>query len=135
MISIFHFRNARLIILVTLILSACRALAEQPSLNHAILSGELHYTRIPHDYWGHTFESARALGLNTVSTYVFWNIHEKQPGNFDFSGNADIAKFCRLAQAEGLQVIIRPGPYVCGEWDLGGLPWWLLKRLILGVRL
>jgi len=69
----------------------------------------------------------RALGLNTVSTYIFWNAIEPQPGQFDWTGQNDIAEFCRLAQKEGLKVIIRPGPYVCGEWDFGGLPWWLLR--------
>ena len=93
----------------------------------AIRSGELHYARIPREYWAHRLRMAKALGLNTVSSYVFWNLHEPQPGQFDFTGNADVAEFCRAAQREGLYVILRPGPYVCGEWDMGGLPWWLLK--------
>lgn len=92
-----------------------------------IRSGELHYARIPREYWPHRLRMAKALGLNTASTYVFWNLHEPQPGQFDFTGNADVAEFCRAAEREGLYVIVRPGPYVCGEWDMGGLPWWLLK--------
>ena len=73
--------------------------------------------------------SCKALGMNTLCLYVFWNLHEQQPGKFDFSGNKDIAKFCRLAQKHGMYVIVRPGPYVCAEWEMGGLPWWLLRTL------
>lgn len=74
------------------------------------------------------------MGLNTISTYVFWNLHELRPGQFDFLGNADVAEFCRAAQREGLQVILRPGPYVCSEWEMGGLPWWLLKTADIRLR-
>jgi beta-galactosidase len=77
---------------------------------------------------------AEALGLRTVSTYVFWSLHESEPGKFDWSGESDVAEFCRLAQREGLQVLIRPGPYVCSEYDFGGLPWWLLKDRDMRVR-
>src|SRR6266498_3221910 len=63
-----------------------------------IRSGEMHYPRIPREYWQHRLRMARAMGLNTVSTYAFWNLHEPHPGQFDFAGNADIAEFCRLAQ-------------------------------------
>src|SRR5437899_12815605 len=99
-----------------------------------IRSGEMHYPRIPLEYWQHRLRMARAMGLNTVSTYAFWNLHEPQSGQFEFAGNADIAEFCRLAQREGLKVILRPGPYVCGEWDFGGLPWWLLKDPKMRIR-
>src|SRR5262245_60353595 len=85
-----------------------------------ILSGEMHYPRIPREYWRDRFRKARAMGLNTVSTYVFWNLHEPAPGRYDFVGQHDIAAFIRAAAAEGLHVIVRPGPYVCAEWDLGG---------------
>jgi beta-galactosidase len=77
---------------------------------------------------------AHAMGLNTVCAYLFWNVHEPEPGQFNFSGDADVAAFCRLAQAEGLKVILRPGPYSCAEWDFGGLPYWLLKIPDLKVR-
>ena len=77
---------------------------------------------------------ARAMGLNTVSTYVFWNLHEPTPGRFDFSGNNDVAAFIRDAAAEGLHVIVRPGPYVCAEWELGGYPAWLLADPALVLR-
>jgi beta-galactosidase len=92
-----------------------------------IRSGEMHYPRVPRGYWGHRLKMIRALGLNTVSTYLFWSEHERRPGQFDFTGNLDVAEFCRVAQQEGLKVIVRPGPYVCAEWDMGGLPAWLLK--------
>jgi beta-galactosidase len=91
------------------------------------ISGEMHYVRIPKEYWRHRLRMARAMGLNTVSTYVFWNVHEPEPGTYDFSGRHDVAAFLRTAQEEGLHAILRPGPYVCGEWDFGGLPAWLLK--------
>ena len=99
-----------------------------------ILSGEMHYPRIPREYWRARFRMARAMGLNTISTYVFWNLHEPTPGKFDFSGNNDVAAFVREAAAEGLQVIVRPGPYVCAEWELGGYPAWLLADPSLVLR-
>jgi beta-galactosidase len=91
-----------------------------------IISGEMHYARIPRAYWRDRLQKARAMGLNTISTYAFWNLHEPKPGIYDFSGQLDVAEFIREAQQEGLHVILRPGPYVCSEWDLGGLPAWLL---------
>jgi beta-galactosidase len=91
-----------------------------------IISGEMHYPRIPHEYWRHRFGMARAMGLNTISTYVFWNVHEEQPGRFDFSGGKDVAGYVRIAAECGLDVVLRPGPYVCAEWEFGGLPAWLL---------
>ena len=92
-----------------------------------VISGEMHYQRIPREYWRERFRMAKALGLNTVTTYVFWNVHEPQPGVYDFSGNNDVAEFVREAQQEGLWVILRPGPYACAEWEFGGYPAWLLK--------
>src|ERR1700674_5343577 len=83
-----------------------------------IISGEMHYPRIPREYWRDRMKKARAMGLNTISTYVFWNLHEPRPGVFDFTGQNDVAAFVRTAQEEGLYVILRPGPYVCSEWDL-----------------
>jgi len=91
-----------------------------------IISGEMHYARIPRKYWRDRLKKARAMGLNTVSTYVLWNVHEPKPGVYDFSDGADVAEFIRMAQEEGLYVILRPGPYSCAEWDLGGFPAWLL---------
>jgi beta-galactosidase len=99
-----------------------------------IIAGEMHYPRIPRAYWQHRMRMARAMGLNTITTYVFWNLHEPRPGEFDFSGNNDVAAFIRTAQEEGLHVILRPGPYVCSEWDFGGLPWWLLSDTTIVVR-
>jgi beta-galactosidase len=92
-----------------------------------IIAGDMHYVRIPREYWRARLKMAKAMGLNTITTYVFWNAHEVVPGQYDFSGQNDIAEFIREAQQEGLYVILRPGPYVCSEWDLGGLPAWLLK--------
>ena len=92
-----------------------------------IRCGEIHAARVPPEYWRHRLQMARAMGLNTVCAYLFWNLHEPQPGQFNWSGQADVAEFCRLAQQEGLWVILRPGPYSCAEWEMGGLPWWLLK--------
>jgi beta-galactosidase len=92
-----------------------------------LLSGELHYARIPREYWHARLKMAKAMGLNTVATYVFWNIHEPTPNHFDFSGNNDVAAFIKAAQEEGLWVILRAGPYSCAEWDFGGFPAWLLK--------
>lgn len=93
-----------------------------------IKAAEVHYPRIPREYWEHRIKMCKALGMNSLCLYVFWNLHEQTPGKFDFSGNNDIAAFCKLAQNEGMYVIVRPGPYVCAEWEMGGLPWWLLKK-------
>jgi beta-galactosidase len=92
-----------------------------------VISGELHYARIPREYWHARLKMARAMGLNTIATYVFWNIHEPTPGHFDFSGNNDLAAFIKAAQEEGLYVLLRAGPYSCAEWEFGGFPAWLLK--------
>ncbi|HEY8993268.1 MAG TPA: beta-galactosidase [Lacunisphaera sp.] len=93
-----------------------------------IRCGELHAPRVPREYWRHRLRMVKAMGLNTVCAYLFWNLHEPRPGEFDWSGQADAAEFCRVAQEEGLWVILRPGPYACAEWEMGGLPWWLLKH-------
>ena len=99
-----------------------------------IVSGEMHYPRIPREYWRARLKMARAMGLNAITTYVFWNLHEPTPGTYDFSGNNDVAEFIREAQQEGLWVILRPGPYVCAEWEFGGYPAWLLKDPTTVVR-
>ncbi|MCD8071628.1 MAG: beta-galactosidase, partial [Alistipes sp.] len=84
-----------------------------------------HYSRIPHEYWKHRLEMLKALGLNSVATYVFWNHHETEPGVWDFEGDKDLRKYIETAAEVGLNVILRPGPYACGEWEFGGYPWWL----------
>jgi beta-galactosidase len=99
-----------------------------------IKAGEMHPARIPHEYWADRLRMAHAMGLNAVSIYVFWNQHEPREGEFNFTGDADIAQFVQLAQKEGLWVIVRPGPYCCAEWEFGGIPWWLLKQKDLKVR-
>ncbi|ACO31564.1 glycosyl hydrolase, family 35 [Acidobacterium capsulatum ATCC 51196] len=93
-----------------------------------IISGEMHYERIPRAYWKARLQMAKAMGLNTIATYVFWNLHEPEPGKFDFSGNADLAQFIRDAQQTGLKVLLRAGPYSCAEWEFGGFPAWLMKN-------
>ncbi|WP_299233727.1 beta-galactosidase [uncultured Bacteroides sp.] len=99
-----------------------------------VKAAEVHYPRIPQPYWEQRILSCKALGMNTLCLYVFWNLHEQEEGKFDFSGNNDIAAFCRLAQKHGMYVIVRPGPYVCAEWEMGGLPWWLLKKQDVQLR-
>ncbi|HLE34108.1 MAG TPA: glycoside hydrolase family 35 protein [Bacteroidota bacterium] len=99
-----------------------------------IFSGEMHYTRIPQAYWRDRMLKAKSMGLNTICTYVFWNVHEPTRGEFTFEGNLDIRKFIQTAQETGLYVLLRPGPYVCSEWDFGGLPAWLLKDPEMKIR-
>ncbi|MBO2007474.1 glycoside hydrolase family 35 protein [Hymenobacter negativus] len=99
-----------------------------------MISGELHYPRIPREAWRSRLKMAKAMGLNTIGTYVFWNAHEPQPGKYDFTGNNDVAAFVKMAQEEGLWVILRPSPYVCAEWEFGGYPYWLQNIPGLKVR-
>jgi hypothetical protein len=99
-----------------------------------ILAGELHFQRIPREYWKDRLLKARAMGLNTVCTYVFWNLLEPEPGRWDFDGRNDLAAFIETAQDAGLWVIVRPGPYACAEWDFGGLPIWLLRIPDIKIR-
>ncbi|WP_223285020.1 glycoside hydrolase family 35 protein [Hymenobacter qilianensis] len=99
-----------------------------------MISGELHYPRIPREAWRHRIRMAKAMGLNTIGTYVFWNAHEPEPGKYDFAGNHDIAAFVKIAQEEGMWVVLRPSPYVCAEWEFGGYPYWLQKDKSLVVR-
>lgn len=99
-----------------------------------VKAAELHYPRIPKPYWEHRIQLCKALGMNTICLYVFWNAHEPQPGIYDFTGQNDLAEFCRLCQKNGMYIILRPGPYVCAEWEMGGLPWWLLKKKDIRLR-
>ncbi|MFN8251880.1 MAG: beta-galactosidase family protein [Ferruginibacter sp.] len=99
-----------------------------------MISGEMHYPRVPREAWRQRMKMAKAMGLNTIGTYVFWNLHEPQKNKFDFSGNNDIAAFVKTAQEEGLWVVLRPSPYVCAEWEFGGYPWWLQNEKGLEVR-
>ena len=105
---------------------------QQPIQIH---SGEMHFARIPKEYWQHRLRMMKAMGLNTVATYVFWNYHETAPGVWDFkSESRNIREYIQLAQKEGLMVIVRPGPYACAEWEFGGYPWWLQKEPSLVIR-
>ena len=99
-----------------------------------MISGEMHYPRVPREAWRARMKMAKAMGLNTIGTYVFWNLHEPQKGKFDFTGNNDVAEFVKIAREEGLWVILRPSPYVCAEWEFGGYPYWLQNEKGLVVR-
>lgn len=99
-----------------------------------IISGAIHYFRIHPDYWEDRLTKLRACGFNTVETYTCWNLHERREGEFDFSGMLDIGRFIETAEKLGLYVIVRPGPYICSEWEFGGLPSWLLRYPGMGLR-
>ena len=99
-----------------------------------IISGAIHYFRVPRAYWNDRLRKLRALGCNCVETYIPWNLHEPRPGAFDFTGELDVAAFLKEAQDLGLYAIVRPSPYICGEWEFGGLPAWLLKEDDMVVR-
>jgi beta-galactosidase GanA len=100
-----------------------------------IISGEMHPARIPVEYWRHRIQMAKAMGCNTIAAYIFWNYHESEPGVFDFqTGNHNIAQFIKIVQEEGMFLMLRPGPYVCAEWEFGGLPSYLLRIPDIKVR-
>jgi beta-galactosidase len=99
-----------------------------------ILSGAVHYFRVLPVTWRDRLEKMRLFGLNTIETYVAWNLHEPRPGEFHFEGRLDLVQFIETAAELGLKVILRPGPYICSEWDFGGLPAWLLKDPNMQVR-
>ena len=93
-----------------------------------LICGEMHYSCIPHEYWRDRLKRTKAMGLNTISTYVLGNFHKRQPDIFDFKGQADLSHFIKLTQEESLYVLLRPGLYVCAEWDFGGYPYRLLNE-------
>ena len=93
-----------------------------------IISGAIHYFRIVPEYWQDRLEKLKAMGCNTVETYIPWNMHEPKKGEFHFEGMLDIERFVKTAQELGLYVILRPSPYICAEWEFGGLPAWLLAE-------
>ena len=99
-----------------------------------VIAGAIHYFRVPAEYWRDRLLKLKACGFNTVETYIAWNMHEPKEGVFDYSGMLDIEKFLDIAQELGLYAIVRPGPYICSEWDFGGLPWWLLKNDSINLR-
>lgn len=101
---------------------------------HRILSGALHYFRVHPDAWADRIRKARLLGLNTIETYVAWNVHSPERGVFDTIGQRDLGRFLDLVEAEGMHAIVRPGPYICAEWDNGGFPAWLFRMPGVGVR-
>lgn len=100
-----------------------------------IISGEIHPARVPREYWRHRIRMAKAMGCNTIAAYIFWNYHEAEPGVFDFkTDNRDLREFFRLVQEEGMWALLRPGPYVCAEWEFGGIPPYLLREPDIKVR-
>ena len=99
-----------------------------------VISGAIHYWRVVPEYWEDRLKKLKACGFNTVETYTAWNLHERREGQFDFSGGLDIVRFIEIAESLGLKVIIRPGPYICAEFDFGGLPSWLLAYENLHIR-
>jgi len=99
-----------------------------------IISGAVHYFRNFPCTWRDIFKKLKALGANCVETYCAWNLHEKTPKKYDFSGILDVKRFLEIAKEEGLLAIVRPGPYICAEWEFGGLPWWLLKDDKMQIR-
>ena len=101
---------------------------------YRIISGAMHYFRIPREYWRDRLLKLKECGFNTLETYTCWNLHEPEEGRFDFSGMLDIAAYIDLAAELGLNVILRPGPYICSEWDVAGLPAWLLKYEKIALR-
>ncbi|KAJ3497436.1 hypothetical protein NLG97_g1904 [Lecanicillium saksenae] len=101
---------------------------------YQIIGGQMDPQRVPPEFWTHRLKMARAMGLNTIFSYLYWNMHEPSPGEWDFQGRNDVAKFFRLAQDEGLKVVLRPGPYICGERDWGGFPAWLSQVPGMAVR-
>ena len=101
---------------------------------YTLVSGAVHYFRIVPEYWEDRLKKLKACGFNTVETYACWNLHERKEGEFDFSGMLDIERFISIAEKLDLNVIVRPGPYICAEWDFGGLPSWLLKYPDISLR-
>ena len=99
-----------------------------------LISGAVHYFRNMPDNWTDIFKKMKALGCNCAETYCAWNLHEKQPGVFDFADNLNISEFIKAAGEEGLMVIVRPGPYICAEWEFGGLPWWIQTEPNMEIR-
>jgi beta-galactosidase len=152
MLSKRHISNMKkLLIFATTLLMVCSLQANDPTgkpgtfvagdktflLNgkpFVIRAGELHFPRIPREYWEQRIEMCKAMGMNAICIYMFWNFHEQQQDVFDFTGQKDVAAFVKLVQKHGMYCIVRPGPYACAEWDMGGLPWWLLKKKDLKVR-
>ena len=90
-----------------------------------LISAAIHYPRTPHQLWRKRIRAAKQAGCNCIETYVFWNVHETEPGVFDFAGDRDLRAFIKIVGEEGMFCYLRPGPYICAEWDFGGLPAWL----------
>ncbi|XP_059198470.1 beta-galactosidase [Centropristis striata] len=136
------FRLGTKLLLLLLLLQFGHSLGDPPSFSvdyqndcfrrdgeeFRYISGSIHYSRIPRVYWKDRLLKMYMAGLNAIQTYIPWNYHEESPGRYNFSGDRDLEYFIQLARDIGLMVILRPGPYICAEWDMGGLPAWLLKK-------
>ena len=101
---------------------------------YRVVAGAMHYFRVPREYWRDRLLKIKACGCNTVETYTAWNLHEPQEGTFDFEGNLDLGAYLDLIAELGMTAIVRPGPYICSEWEFGGFPWWLLRYDDLELR-
>ncbi len=99
-----------------------------------MIAGEIHYFRVLPQYWRDRLLKLKACGLNTVSTYCPWSAHEPKQNTFDFSDNLNVKAFLEICKELDIKVMFRPGPYICSEWDFGGLPWWLLKDANISIR-
>ncbi|OAO12635.1 Beta-galactosidase, partial [Blastocystis sp. ATCC 50177/Nand II] len=99
-----------------------------------LMSAAFHYFRVHPDRWEDTFKKLANAGMNTVETYIAWNMHEPERGQFNFEGANDLDRYLTLAEKYGFLVIVRPGPYICAEWEFGGLPYWLLKEDGIKIR-
>ncbi|MGN6371127.1 MAG: beta-galactosidase [Phycisphaerae bacterium] len=99
-----------------------------------LIAGEIHPGRIPPEFWEDRIKKIKAMGLNTVSVYIFWNQIEQKEGEFKFTGDTDVRRFIQLCQQNGLWVVLRVGTYVCAEWEFGGYPWWMLQHHDMKLR-
>ncbi|KAM8903212.1 beta-galactosidase-1-like protein 2 isoform 4-T5 [Spinachia spinachia] len=136
-LAAYHFSRNRLAGRRTSRVDGLRANSSQFTLEgepFRLLGGSVHYFRVPRAYWEDRLLKMKACGLNTLTTYVPWNLHEPERGVFDFEDQLDLEAYLRLAGRLGLWVILRPGPYICAEWDLGGLPSWLLRDQHMKLR-
>jgi aryl-phospho-beta-D-glucosidase BglC (GH1 family) len=125
---VYHQQNTSIVEKVEETAALSVDLGRSLALPNKLVAGEVHYSRIPVEYWEHRLQLIKSMGFNTLSVYIMWNYHETEKGKFDYqTGNKNLSLFLELAKKYDLYVLIRPGPYVCAEWDLGGFPARLLN--------